>query len=112
MWTTHTAGTSNTTPLLPGQFLKDVKIFTNDNSLDPGGLFGLTKNYKISVATPDHLTATNPKVFLLTVEYKHPCRDIVVNDQTIQAMENIVGNSAVTQTVPIFTFTPSLNCGT
>ena len=90
-----------TNVLSPGQFLYDVTINTANIALDPGtGITGLTRNYKISAATPNHASAaggaTNPKSFLLDIEFINECRDLVIVDQTINMMENIIGNPAVT----------------
>lgn len=87
-WVSHPQTTTvltqvkNTATLLPGQNIHDVTISTSDLSLDPGsGFTGLTKNYKISVASPNHVEAnssTNPKEFFLDITFRNECRDIVV----------------------------------
>jgi len=95
-----------------------VTIATSELTLDPGtGIAGQTKNYKVSVATPNHIDAnggtSNPKVFLLDIEFMNECRDMYIDDQSLSMMQNIVGDPAVTKVVPDFTFTPNtLNCGT
>lgn len=93
-------------------------IFSSDTTLDPGiGFTGLTKNYKVSVASPDHAQAnssTNPKEFFLDITFRNECRDIVVSSQVLPMMENtIMSGTPVTYTVPDFTFSPVLStCGT
>ena len=128
VWTIHNSSgpdglvvsvVKNTSIVLsPGQFIYDVTINTSNISLDPGtGFAGLTKNYKVSAATPNHATAaggaTSPKPFLLDIEFLNECRDLVIEDQTLTMMENIIGQPAVTQVVPTFNFNPNtLDCGT
>lgn len=104
--------------LLPGQNLYDVTIFSSDTSLDPGiGFTGLTKKYKISVASPDHATAnssSNPKEFFIDITFRNECRDIIVSSQVLPMIENtILSGTTTIQTVPDFAFTPNLStCGT
>ena len=60
----------------------EATILSTDNTLDPGtGFTGLTKNYKISVASPNHLDAassTNPKEFFIDITFRNECRDLIV----------------------------------
>ena len=78
-----------------------MTIATSELTLDPGtGFAGVTKNYKVSVATPNHLEAnggiSNPKEFLLNIEFRNECRDMTIDNQILSMMEIIVGDPAVT----------------
>ena len=62
--------------------MHDVTIFTSDTSLDPGSSIAPIKNYKISVASPNHTganSASNPTEFLFDVTFRNECRDMVVD---------------------------------
>ena len=63
-WIDHVAGevsyAEDTSNVLIARFIYDVTFFSSDLSYDDGlGLTGSTKNYKISVAAPDHATANS-----------------------------------------------------
>ena len=96
----------------------EARIFSLDNTLDPGtGFTGVTKNYKVSVASPNHVDAnssTNPKEFFIDITFRNECRDLIVDPQTIPMIENsILSGVTVTQTVADFNFSPALTtCGT
>lgn len=96
----------------------DITIFSSDLTLDPGsGFTGLTKNYKISVASPNHVDAnssSNPKEFTLDITFRNECRDIVVDPKYLPMIENtILTGVTVTQTVTDFNFAPGIStCGT